>query len=64
MRSTKKRSDDNLICTTINKEADILDQLKSCQIYFQLVKNNASLTENTSQFYDNLQVSICFCNLN
>jgi hypothetical protein len=60
----KKKICDNLKFTPIDKEADILDQLQICQIYFQLIANSTSLAENTSHFYDNLRVSICLCNGN
>lgn len=63
MRNKNKISD-NLTCTSLEEEADILDQLKSCQIYFERVANNISLIENISQFYDNFRVSIYICNWN
>jgi hypothetical protein len=58
----RKKIPDNLICTAIDKEANILDQLESYKIYFQHIADNTSLTGNTSQFNNKLWVSICFCN--
>ena len=61
MENTKKRLD-HRGCPQVNKEADILDQLKCCEIYFQYIANNTSVAGNTSQFYDTVRVSMCHCN--
>lgn len=61
MENTKKRLD-HARCPPVNKEADILDQLQCCEIYFHHIANNTSVAGNTSQFYDTVRVSICQCN--
>lgn len=58
-----KRKLDNLSFMSVDKETDILDQLKCCQIYFQHFAD-PTFIENTSQFYDNLRVSMCHFNCN
>jgi hypothetical protein len=63
MENTKKWPDHGR-CPPVNKEADILDQLKCCEIYFHHIANNTSVAGNTAQFYDTVRVSICHCNWN
>ena len=60
MEDTKKKLA-HIRCPPVNKEADILDQLQCCDIYFQHIANNTSVTGNLSQFYENVQVSMCHC---
>jgi hypothetical protein len=59
MEDTTKRLDHGRY-PPVNKEADILDQLKCCEIYFQCTANNNDV-RNTSQFYDTVRVSMCHC---
>ena len=61
MENTKERLDHGR-CPAVNKEADILDQLKCCEIYFQQIANNTGVAGNTSQIYDTVRVSTCHCN--
>ncbi|XP_033607441.1 uncharacterized protein LOC111864554 isoform X3 [Cryptotermes secundus] len=56
MGDTKKKLD-NLSYMSVDKETDVLDQLKCCQIYFQHFAD-PTFIGNTSQFYDNLRVLI------
>jgi hypothetical protein len=63
MEDKKKKELDHLSFMSIDKEADILDQLKCCQVYFQHF-SEPTFIGNTSQFYDNLRVSICHFNCN
>jgi hypothetical protein len=62
MGDTKKKLD-HLSYMSIDKEADILDQLKCCQIYFHHFED-PTFIGNTSQFCDSLRVSICHFNCN
>jgi hypothetical protein len=49
-------------CQTVNKETNILDQLKCCESFFQHIANNTGVAAVTSQFYDTVRVSMCYCN--
>jgi len=60
MENTKKRLD-NRRCPPVNKEADILDQLKCCDIYLDHIADSTGVAGNTSQLYDTLRVSACHC---
>ncbi|XP_069686859.1 uncharacterized protein [Periplaneta americana] len=46
---------DKLIFQPIDKGADVVDQLKYCQNYFQHISNNISDSEKISLLYDNLR---------
>lgn len=61
MENTKKRLDHGR-CPTVDKETDVLDQLKCCETYFQHIANNTGDAGNTAQFYETVRVSMCHCN--
>jgi len=60
MENTKKRLD-NGRCPPVNKEADVLDHLKCCEVYLQRIANSTGVAGNTSQLYDTVRVSACPC---
>jgi len=62
MESTNKMLDHGR-CPPVSKEADILDQLKCCEIYLQHIANSTGVAENTSQLYDTVRVSVCCVSL-